>query len=132
MMRSLTQSFHHRSEGRGASGFFHSSDSDAVGNLVGGHVVVGQVLSFVSCLDGAGYLRQLLPELLHGILDWLLCEVRVGIHAQVELHEYRRHGPFLVACSCPLGISNLSLLRQFKDVFRTEIPKGIILSMPNN
>lgn len=68
----------------------HSLNSNAVWDLVGGHVVVRQLLSLVPPLDGAGYLCQLLPELLHGFLHWLLYEVLIRIHAQVQLQAERR------------------------------------------
>lgn len=64
-------------------------NSDTVGDFVGGHVVVGQIFALVPPLDDAGYLRQLLPELFHGVLHWLLDEVLIGIHAQVELQAQR-------------------------------------------
>lgn len=73
---------------------FYSSNSDTVWDLVGGHVVVRQLLSFVSLLDGVGYLCQLLPELLHGRLHWLLYEVLIRIHAQVQLWRERADGSF--------------------------------------
>lgn len=64
-------------------------NSDTVGDFVGGHVVVGQIFALVPPVDDAAYLRQLLPELCHGVLHWLLDEVLIGIHAQVELQTQR-------------------------------------------
>lgn len=73
---------------------FYSSNSDTVWDFIGGHVVVRQPLSLVPRLDAAGYLHQLLPEFLHGCLHWLLCEVLIRIHAQVQLQGEREDGSF--------------------------------------
>lgn len=64
-------------------------NSNTVWDFVRGHVVVRQLLSLVPPLDGACYLCQLLPELLHGCLHWLLYEVLVRIHAQIQLPAER-------------------------------------------
>lgn len=110
---------------KGGSGIFHSSHSDAVWNLVGGHVVVGQVLPLVPRLDGAGDLRQLLPELLHGVLDWLLYEVLFRIHTQVELQEAReRTRHIFSSLQLPIREKKKSFYDNSKMCFRTVIPKA--------
>ena len=71
------------------SGALHSLNSNTIWDLVRGHVVVRQLLPLVPLLDGAAYLCQLLPELLHGFLHWLLYEVLIRIHAQEQLRAER-------------------------------------------
>ncbi len=78
----------------------YSSNSDTVWDFVRRHVVVWQLLSFVPLLDGAGYFCQLLPKLLHRRLHWLLYEVLIRIHAQVQLQGERGDGSFSLQAHC--------------------------------
>lgn len=73
---------------------FHSSNRNTVRDFVRRHVIVRQLLPVIPHLDDARYLCQLLPELHHGLLHWLLCEVLVRIHAQVKLQEEREDRSF--------------------------------------
>jgi len=81
---------------------FYSSNSNTVWDFVRGHVVVRQLLFLVPPPDGAAYLCQLLPELLHGLFDRLLYEVFIRIHAQEQLQGERQNRSFSPELHCKL------------------------------
>lgn len=99
------------------SGAFHSLNSNTIWDFVRGHVVVRQLLSHVPLLDGAAYLCQPLPELLHGCLYWLLYEVLIRIHAQEQLRAERGDRSISREVHCGEKVPGISLRCQATSTF---------------